>query len=71
MTFEEEYLKMSIITTIQMMEEKIGVLVPYTFKTLFSMDYEQLTEIRDTRIIQYNEQIEGYKFAADMIYNRG
>ena len=70
MSFTRDYLKMSIISTIQLMESKSGHINPYTFKTLFDLDYDQLTEIRDMRVKQYNKYIENYKFAADMIYNR-
>jgi len=65
-----EHLKISIINTIQLIENKIGMFDPYTFDALFNLNYKQLEEIRDNRIKQYNKIISDRKFTSDMIYKK-
>lgn len=50
-------MKMSIITTIQLLEGKAGVKHPHTFQELWAADYMTLETIRDWAVIQYNDSL--------------
>lgn len=62
--------RMARVCLIQSLEERIGVLDPRAFDTLWAMDYHTMGELRDKLIIEYNQVIEARKFAAEMIYER-
>ena len=72
MSFNDEVLKMSIIGTIKMMDDKCRTIneKEMEFDELWKMKYEELTIIRDDLIIKYNDLVEARKFGAEMI-NRG
>lgn len=55
MTFNDDYFKMSIITTIQAMADKIGV--DHNFDELWPLSYDQLATIRDEHVKRYNDMI--------------
>jgi hypothetical protein len=55
MTFNDDYFKMSIITTIQAMADKIGA--DRDFDELWPLSYAQLVTIREEYIKRYNEMI--------------
>lgn len=54
---EQTSLKMSIITTIQMLQDSIKKpYVKFYFEELWSTDIESLESIRDTMVREYNKQ---------------
>jgi len=65
----DEVLKMSIIGTIQMMDEKCRKIweKELEFEKLWKFSYENLTIIRDNLIIKYNDLIEARKFGAEIL----
>ena len=60
MTTQLDYdnLKMATIGNIQALERVIGNLNPYTFDTLWNVEYGSLCEIRDEFIKQYNRVVD-------------
>ena len=54
---EIDYLKQSIISTIQMMDEKMNNSIRQDFDSLYQMDLEQLEKYRDVKLIKYNHFI--------------
>jgi hypothetical protein len=50
-------MKMSIISTIQMLESKARIKSPHSFQELWASDYMTLELIRDWALVQYNDSI--------------
>jgi len=50
-------LKMSVIVNIQMLEKEIGHRRTSEFEYLWRMDYQDLQDIQDLNIVEYNEII--------------
>jgi hypothetical protein len=55
---EIDYSKQSVISTIQMMDEKMNNPIRQDFDSLYRMDLEQLEKYRDEKLIKYNHFIE-------------
>lgn len=62
-------IKVSHISLINMLEEKIGKCIS-SFKELEKYTLENLEELRDDLVVEYNKVIEARRFAAEIIYNK-
>ncbi len=66
---DKDIIKQTHITTIHLLEKKLDK-DRSEFRTLWRMSPKELEKVRDDLIVNYNDMIEGYEFAAAM-FSRG
>lgn len=57
---KDQILKMSIITTINLLENNISGIVKTSFNNLNKLDYRALEKKRNCLLVRYNQERESY-----------